>query len=267
MLDQTVMLKVEAAAQAAQLPSMAGKTFTVAKTVTAGDGISKWLVLLPQGGASKAAEGVVVLKVEGGRQLMGNLVGQTFTVGKAPLVGKGAGSWLVLQPKAAGATGVKALLSGTGFAGQDPLTGGVTAKLVNGVVAMPPVDPTLTMAAVKGIEIEGAGAAAAMSKGAVAKGVGGAAAVKGGGAALGGTAGGAAGGAAASVATKGAGAAAGSGTLWSGTGTSLGLGLGLGAWGPVILVGAMAAVGVGIYSYVKNRQAADAVGELHEAMS
>ncbi|HIJ84238.1 MAG TPA: hypothetical protein HPQ00_08545, partial [Magnetococcales bacterium] len=43
------------------------------------------------------------------------------------------------------------------------------------------------------------------------------------------------------------------GTIWKGTGLSLGLGLGLGAWGPVLLAGALAVAGVGIYSYVKRK--------------
>lgn len=269
MIDQTVMLKVEAAAQAAQLPGMTGKSFTVAKTVTAGDGISKWLVLMPQGGAGKAAEGVVVMKVEGGKQILGNMVGQTFTVGKAPLVGKGAGTWLVLQPKAAAsATGVKALLSGSAVASAP---GGVTAMTVNGVVAAAaPADPTMAML-MKGIEVEAPDAAVAATKGALAKG----AATKGVGIAVKGGAGAGVGGAgtvamttgpAAAVATKGAAAAG--GTIWSGTGTSLGLGLGLGAWGPVILVGTIAAVGVGVYTYLKNRNGIEAVAnELNEAVS
>ncbi|MBF0587887.1 MAG: magnetic particle specific iron-binding protein [Magnetococcales bacterium] len=40
-------------------------------------------------------------------------------------------------------------------------------------------------------------------------------------------------------------------TIWNG-GASLGLGLGLGAWGPVILVGTIAAIGVGVYTYMKR---------------
>ncbi|MBF0435635.1 MAG: hypothetical protein HQL77_09715 [Magnetococcales bacterium] len=47
--------------------------------------------------------------------------------------------------------------------------------------------------------------------------------------------------------------AAAAGTIWKGTGLSLGLGLGLGAWGPVLLVGAVAAAGVGVYSYMKRK--------------
>ena len=63
----------------------------------------------------------------------------------------------------------------------------------------------------------------------------------------------------ATVATK-----AGSGTIWSGTGINLGWGLGLGSWGPVVLVGVVTAVGVGIHRYLKNRASG---GELEETTS
>ncbi|MBF0401436.1 MAG: magnetic particle specific iron-binding protein [Magnetococcales bacterium] len=66
--------------------------------------------------------------------------------------------------------------------------------------------------------------------------------------------------------TAGATAAAqtGGGTIWTGTGMKLGWGLGLGAWGPVILAGVVTAVGVGVYSYLKNRTGSS---ELEEATS
>lgn len=48
-------------------------------------------------------------------------------------------------------------------------------------------------------------------------------------------------------------ASAGGGTIWNGTGLKLGWGLGLGAWGPVLLAGTLAAVGYGVYNYMKNR--------------
>lgn len=47
--------------------------------------------------------------------------------------------------------------------------------------------------------------------------------------------------------------AAAAGTIWKGTGLSLGLGLGLGAWGPILLVGTVAAAGVGVYNYMKRK--------------
>lgn len=58
--------------------------------------------------------------------------------------------------------------------------------------------------------------------------------------------------------------ASGSGTIWTGSGMKLGWGLGLGAWGPILLAGTLAAVGVGIYSYMKNRTLD---GELEEVTS
>lgn len=56
--------------------------------------------------------------------------------------------------------------------------------------------------------------------------------------------------------------AAKSGTIWSGTGMKLGWGLGLGAWGPVVLVGVMTAVGVGIYGYLQKRAAGSELEEI-----
>lgn len=67
--------------------------------------------------------------------------------------------------------------------------------------------------------------------------------------------------AAAGVATGGKAAGSG-GTIWTGKGFSLGLGWGLGAWGPVLLAGGVAALGVGIYSYLKREQG----GELEEVV-
>jgi hypothetical protein len=56
----------------------------------------------------------------------------------------------------------------------------------------------------------------------------------------------------AAVGAAGAKGIAAGGTIWTGSGTSLGLGLGLGALGPILLVAAIAAVGVGIHSYMKR---------------
>ncbi|MBF0188300.1 MAG: hypothetical protein HQL50_10295 [Magnetococcales bacterium] len=61
-------------------------------------------------------------------------------------------------------------------------------------------------------------------------------------------------GAAAPAASAGAtaGASAAGGTIWNAGGFKLGLGLGLGAWGPVVLVGTLAAAGFGVYTYMKR---------------
>ena len=56
-------------------------------------------------------------------------------------------------------------------------------------------------------------------------------------------------------------ASSGGGTIWSGSGMKLGWGLGLGSWGPVLLLGTVAAVGVGVYRYMKSRAVN---GELEE---
>ncbi|HAT50219.1 MAG: hypothetical protein HQL07_14570 [Nitrospirae bacterium] len=63
------------------------------------------------------------------------------------------------------------------------------------------------------------------------------------------------------VAVKGV-TAAGS-SFWSG-GLS-GLGISLGGWGPVLVVGTAAAVGIGIYSYMKNKK--NPINELEDAIS
>lgn len=254
MLDHGVLLKLETATQGTDLATIAGKSYTVAKTAATGNGVGKWLVLIPQGGGKVATDGVVVLKVKSGSQLAANLVGKTFSIAQAPVVGQGAGHYLILQPNAASA---KALLSSSGAVAPGAASQGLTAKLVNGITAAvpPPVDPTLALA-MRGVEVElpeiAAAAKGAAAKGAIGKGV----AIKGttvaakGVVATPGTGGLATGIATAGTATKSAAA----GTIWSGTGTSLGLGLGLGAWGPVILVGALAAVGVGVYNYTKRRK-------------
>ena len=96
------------------ISDLTGKTFTIGKVTTVGNGASKWLVLQPKGvSAAAAAKGSVMMKVEGGRQLVG-LVGKTVTVGKSPVMGAGAaGKWLALHPVAAAAKGAAA---GTGGA-------------------------------------------------------------------------------------------------------------------------------------------------------
>lgn len=110
MLNETLMLKVDSALQASKLPAMAGKSFTVITSEATNGGLSNLLVLAPEG--STAGKGLVILKVEGAQQ-MPYLAGQTFTVGKSPIIaGHGASNWLVLKPSAAiaakGATTVAA---------------------------------------------------------------------------------------------------------------------------------------------------------------
>ncbi|MBF0295685.1 MAG: hypothetical protein HQL96_10900 [Magnetococcales bacterium] len=244
MAAETMMFKLSGATQAAQVPMLAGKSFTVGSTVATGDGMANWLFLHPLGGTGGAGKGMVALKLEGARQAgqLSTLVGQTVTVGKSPVGTTAAAKWLVLHPGA----------------------GGMAAKGIGSSVAMQQMGFHAT-------EIEGAaaqkGAAGAAAKGATAgaaaKGAAAGTAVKGGAGKAGAlVAKGATGGkgalatgptmAAGAKSVAGAKSLATGGTIWSGSGTSLGLGLGLGAWGPILLVGAVAAVGVGIYSYMKR---------------
>jgi hypothetical protein len=93
------MLKVDSALQASKLPTMAGKSYTVITSEMINGGLNNMLVLAPEG--STAGKGLVILKVEGAQQLP-YLAGQTFTVGKSPMIaGHGASNWLVLKPSAA----------------------------------------------------------------------------------------------------------------------------------------------------------------------
>ncbi|MBF0116111.1 MAG: hypothetical protein HQM04_13870 [Magnetococcales bacterium] len=286
MAVETMMFKLSGAAQAAQVPMLAGKSFTVGSTVATGDGLANWIFLNPVAG-SGTNSGMVALKLEGARQTgqLSALIGKTVTVGKSPVGAATAGKWLVLQP---GITGSAAKVGMTG-------------------VAMQPMNFEVEGAAAKGAAGKGglickgagtgkgaaamAGKGATVGKGAAACKVGTTAAVgnealavttgstlgagsiatgttntMAGGSALTGSAtlsGGAKAAASAATAAGAKGAAAG-GTIWTGSGTSLGLGLGLGGWGPILLVGALAAVGVGIYSYMKRSQED---GELEDALS
>ena len=112
--SEMVMMKLEGAKQAAQLPMLAGKSFTVATPPMVGKETINWLFLKPTGGAGLAGKDMVALKVQHGAAQLPALVGKTVTVGKSPLVAGNAGKWLVLQTgagmpaKAAAATAVAA---------------------------------------------------------------------------------------------------------------------------------------------------------------
>ncbi|MBF0460328.1 MAG: hypothetical protein HQL87_02935 [Magnetococcales bacterium] len=112
MAVETLMFKLEGAKQAAEISSLAGKTFTVGKVTGVGNGLGnglfKWLFLVPSGGA---AGNTVALKIEGGRQAaqLAGLAGKTVTVGHSPTMIGGMSHWLVLNTgggaAAAGAVG------------------------------------------------------------------------------------------------------------------------------------------------------------------
>ncbi len=107
MLPEVVMAKLDGVAQTSQLSALAGKSYTVSKVTTAGNGLGSWMFLSPKGGG--AAGKMVALKLEGTTQLT-SLVGKSVTVGKAPTA-MGAGKWLVLYP------GAKTAAAGAGIAG------------------------------------------------------------------------------------------------------------------------------------------------------
>jgi hypothetical protein len=278
MAAETMMFKLSGAAQAAQVPTLAGHSFTVGNTVAAGDGVANWLFLNPVSGGG--ADRMVALKLEGARQSgqLSGLVGKTVTVGKAPLGASQAGKWLILHPGMGGMVG-KGAAGGGGLAMQQ-------MAFKTGENEMETASAKAAAGGGKGAGAKGAmggkcalgGKGGAMGLGA-GKGMGpGAGLGMGPGAGLGmGGKGGAACLNTANTAGQGAGMAVGAksvaggakalttgGTIWTGSGSSLGLGLGLGAWGPILLVGAVAAVGVGIYSYMKRPVEE---GELEEAIS
>ncbi len=112
--SEMVMMKLEGATQAAQLPMLTGKSFTVVTPPMVGKETINWLFLKPTGGAGLAGKDLVALKVQHGAAQLPALVGKTVTVGQSPLVAGNAGKWLVLQTgagmstKAAAATAVAA---------------------------------------------------------------------------------------------------------------------------------------------------------------
>lgn len=110
-----VMMKVVGGEAAAQLPTMAGKSFTVLAPPAGAGKVAPMLYLKP----TVVAAGAEVLKIpvsEGVLAQTSGLVGKTFTVAKSPVVGANFGQYLVLKPAVASA-GAKAA------------TGGLAAKI------------------------------------------------------------------------------------------------------------------------------------------
>jgi hypothetical protein len=190
-----IMMKLEGAKHAAQLPMITGKTFTVLKTTAVGNGAANWLFLQPVGETANVVKDLVVLKVQHGAGQLQWLVGKSFAIGESPIMAGTTSKFLVLNPVSGAAA---KSMAGTAIA----------AKGAMQTVALQTAGKTAV--------------AGTVAKGAVA-------------------------------AATGKGAAGAVGTLWAGTGLSLGLGLGLGAMGPVLLGGAVAAAGYGIYRYRKNQ--------------
>ncbi|CAK0765410.1 Magnetosome protein MamD [uncultured Gammaproteobacteria bacterium] len=121
MLQEMVMAKVEGTTQASLLSGLTGKSFTVGQVTTVGNGMGTSLLLVPDGGATAAGQGAVVLKLEGTRQMaqMSGLVGKSVTIGHGPTVVGGMGKWVTFCPKAALAAkgGAGVLAAGLGSAG------------------------------------------------------------------------------------------------------------------------------------------------------
>jgi hypothetical protein len=205
--SSTVMMKLEGTRQAAQLPAMSGKSFTVIKSPMAGAKASSWLFMKPAAGAATSQE-LVALQIQNGAGNFSGLIGKTYTISKAPMAaGNGAGNWVLFQPAK-----------------------GVAAKAAAGAAA------TTKSATTKSAATKSAATKSAATKSVATKG-----AVKSGTTALAGKS-----------TTAAAASNGGGGVIWNGTGWKLGLGMGFGAWGPVLLVGALAATGVGIYGYMKS---------------
>ncbi|GAB6052408.1 hypothetical protein JCM17960_12280 [Magnetospira thiophila] len=100
------MIKLEGARQATMAAGMAGKSFTVLDPITMGQGAGKWLFLQPTAGGSK----IMALKMATAGQANG-LIGQTITVGKAPMMAGKISTWMVVKPSA-GAVAAKAATGG-----------------------------------------------------------------------------------------------------------------------------------------------------------
>ncbi|MBF0454583.1 MAG: hypothetical protein HQL72_07165 [Magnetococcales bacterium] len=275
-----LLMKVEGVNQASQIPALAGKKFTVMKAPMMGTKANGWLFLKPVGtGAGVAEKGIVALKTQNGVAASGkisSMVGKTYTLSKAPMAGNVAGKWIMLKPAmastmvkggaaASSAVVAKEAMVGTGATQGAAATKGAGAAKGGGAAIKGAGAANSTKAAStqgitalkKSIVTKSATTQSALSQsstGVLSKGATNGAATTG--KALLGKAG-------SSSAVKGAAA---TGTLWKGTGLSLGLGLGLGSWGPVILVGAVAATGAGIYSYVKKNRQSD-VSSIDEFLS
>jgi hypothetical protein len=212
----SMLMKLEGTRQAAQIPAMAGKSFTVIKSPVLGAKASNWLFLKPTAGAVKSQE-LVALQIQNGTGNLSGMVGKSYTLGKAPMVaGNGAGNWVLFQP----ANGAVAKATAGAAVATKTKAAASTAKV------------TKTKAAASTAKVTKTAKVAVTTKeaGVVAKS----------GATLGSKS--------TVAATSGS-----SGVVWNGTGWKLGLGLGLGGWGPVLMLGVLAATSVGAYSYLKRK--------------
>jgi hypothetical protein len=267
---KNVAVKLEGTRQIAEISSLAGKTITIGKSPTVIGATSNWLVVTTgSGGAATtgaAATGVALkgkvaastpflMELEGANQgaQLKALSGKSFTIIKSPIAGTKAQSFLFMKPAAGaaasnelvalqiqnGAGNLSGLIGKTFTIGKAPMVTGNAAG--NWILLQPS-----TGAVAKSMTSV---AAATKSKSAISsvKSTKSAASVKGAGtAAKSGTT------AIAGKSSVAGAAGSGGGVIWNGTGWKLGLGLGLGAWGPVVLVGALAGISYGLYGYIKS---------------
>ncbi|MBF0248090.1 MAG: hypothetical protein HQL36_08470 [Alphaproteobacteria bacterium] len=265
---EAIAVKLESARQVSDLSALVGKTVTVGKSPAVAAGAGKWLVMQPvaAGAAAKGAAagsgmaGVSMLKLEGATQASkaASLTGKTFTVTKPAMIGgKGGMNWLFLKPtSAASGKGLVALKLKNGMAATSMI--GKTVTIGKAPIVAGNAGNWLVMQTVAGSAAAKAGAGAVAATGA-AKSLNAAATVGKGACAktmtVAGTVAGSTTATAGATAAKTAAAA--TGTIWTGTGMSLGLGLGLGAAGPLLLGGALAAAGYGVYKYRKGNVKTD----------
>jgi hypothetical protein len=99
-----VMMKVVGGEAAAQLPALAGKTFSVvAPPAAQAAGQAVPMLYLKPVGAAAGAELLTIPVKDTALAQAGGLAGKTFTIAKSPVVGANFGQYLVLKPAAAGA--------------------------------------------------------------------------------------------------------------------------------------------------------------------
>lgn len=141
MVPEILMAKVAGEVQAAQISTMAGNSYVVAKVTAAKNGLGSWLFLNSVSSTGAVGGGTTAIKLEGTRQMIQitPLVGKTVVIGKSPMVAAGAGKWLVLKPTTGIAIkGVMAAGLGTaggGFAAASSLDKMVMLKLEGGKAA------------------------------------------------------------------------------------------------------------------------------------
>nr|CAX84209.1 Magnetosome protein MamD [uncultured bacterium] len=109
--NSLVMMKVVGGEAAAQLPALAGKTYTVvAPPAASAAGKTVPMLYLKQSGAAAGAELLKLPVQDTAFAQASSLTGKTFTVAKSPVVGANFGQFLVLKPTAA--VGAKAATGG-----------------------------------------------------------------------------------------------------------------------------------------------------------